>query len=425
MPGSWPDDPPSTPESQLTSRPRARSTPPESRDPSDCTPLPHRSDWLYHIKDVAVEAHASKKVYPSGPKAAASRPRLLISAPPPTVRSIAKKPKGAERVRFGVETTHTIEVYPGRNLRPLSSANFGTRSGLSYLGLGPGLVFAADYYEKAGNKKVESKKVDNKKADNTRTGPVELPATKIGMKAENKKPDDKKADNSNSNNSTRAMGPLEFPATKIGMKLRRRRHRQAAVARYWMRVEEEEAAERARATARAEEEADRYSREPASPGFEGTDPVVDCGVEVAVRATEGGGTGVENDGAESSPGEDQVRELAVPEGVDQEKATCPGSRDTVVGEVDVLASVRQELARIKEELRLRESREELRKPDERRKGGEGPVRRECGRKGSARSGKVKTRPLACPYTYEWLKGCDHVPGKLSGCDYVPEQKPAC
>lgn len=406
-------------------------------------PLLHTSDWLYHIKDVAVEAHASKKVYPSGPKAAASRPRLLLSAPPPTVRSIAKKPKGAERVRFGLETTHTIEVYPGRNLRPLSSANFGTRSGLSYLGLGPGLVFAAEYYEKAGNRKVEGKKVDNKKADsnNAKAGPVEPSTTKIGTKAENKK-----SDNNNSNGSTRAVGPLEFPATKIGMKLRRRRHRQAAVARYWMRVEEEEAAERARATARAEEEADRYSREPASPGFESaapegtaprwTAPGADCGAEVAVQATGGRSEEGDDDGLESSPGPVRAPELAAPM-VDQEKATCTGSRDTMVGEVDVLASARQELARIKEELRLRESREELRKPDERRKAGEGPARRECGRKGgSARSGKVKARPLACPYTYEWLKGCDHVPGpklsgceyapgKLSGCDYVPEQKSAC
>jgi len=56
---------------------------------------------------------------------------------------------------------------------------------------------------------------------------------------------------------------VEFPPGKEG-KLRRHRERQAAMERYWLRTEEEEAEWRAEATRIAEEETVKYRSEPAS-----------------------------------------------------------------------------------------------------------------------------------------------------------------
>jgi hypothetical protein len=292
---------------------------------------------------VTIEAHASKKVYPSA-KAAAAKPRPP-SALPATVRSIAKKPKGAKRVRFGVETTHKIEVDPGRHLRPLSSANFGTRSGLSYLGAS----------------------ADPKKADKA--------VVKVVVK---------------------------FPEGKIGTKLRRRRQRQAAVARYWLRTEEEEAAERAKATLRAEKEAAKYRQEPSSPGSE-TTPEIDCRVQVAAKQP----------GSTINAKEDLAVKLsdtavpdtgpAVPERGDAKSVTCALSRQEALEEFDVLSKVRQELARIKEEM--------SRNQDALGKSVEMPVARESVRAGNARNRKVKMRPLVFPYTYEWLSGREDLLGR--------------
>jgi hypothetical protein len=56
-------------------------------------------------------------------------------------------------------------------------------------------------------------------------------------------------------------------------KLRRHQENQAAMGRYWLRTEEEEARERAEAERRAEEEAERYRNEPASPPPTGGAPL--------------------------------------------------------------------------------------------------------------------------------------------------------
>ncbi|KAL1876578.1 hypothetical protein VTK73DRAFT_9242 [Phialemonium thermophilum] len=111
-------------------------------------------------------------------------------------------------VRFGGTTVHHVEIGPGRHLHPITRGH-RTRSGLSYINAPA---------EKKGNKVV-----------------------------------------------------VKFPPGKEG-KLRRHRERQAAMARYWLRTEQEEAEWRAEATRAAEREALEYCKEPASP-LHGTAPL--------------------------------------------------------------------------------------------------------------------------------------------------------
>ncbi|KAK4148016.1 uncharacterized protein C8A04DRAFT_23808 [Dichotomopilus funicola] len=67
-------------------------------------------------------------------------------------------------------------------------------------------------------------------------------------------------------------------------KLRRHQENQAAMGRYWLRTEEEEAQWRAEAEKRAEEEAERYRNEPASPP-----PSTSSGASVSGDSDGGGG----------------------------------------------------------------------------------------------------------------------------------------
>lgn len=101
----------------------------------------------------------------------------------PTIMPISKKPNGAKCVRFSDTIIHTVGLYPSRHLTPMGPKQFKRRSGLSYL--------------------------------NPPTDP--------------KKP---------------RKVVVKFPPGKAGG-LRRHREPQAAMARYWLRTEEEEAAERA------------------------------------------------------------------------------------------------------------------------------------------------------------------------------------
>lgn len=142
----------------------------------------------------------------SGPRTDQSEPSNLgiIPAQPsgrPTLKDpTTKRATVGASVRFGATTVHHVQIAPGQHLYP-TRLSHRTKSGLTYLNP-PG---------DKGHPKVT----------------------------------------------------VEFPAGK-GSKLRRHRERQAAMERYWLRTEEEEAEWRAQATRIAEEESAEYRKEPAS-----------------------------------------------------------------------------------------------------------------------------------------------------------------
>ncbi|RKU44414.1 hypothetical protein DL546_006270 [Coniochaeta pulveracea] len=126
---------------------------------------------------------------------------------PPTIIPLQKSPKNATRVRFGDTTVHTytITINLGRHLTPIGPNQFKTRSGLSYL----------------------------------------HPSTpSLGKKPR------------------MGLRIIDFfPSGKLGAKQRRHRERQAAMRRYWLRIEEEEKLEREECVRKAEGVVERYAKE--------------------------------------------------------------------------------------------------------------------------------------------------------------------
>jgi hypothetical protein len=126
---------------------------------------------------------------------------------PPTIIPLSTSPKNASRVRFGDTTIHTytITVNLGRHLTPIGPNQFKTRSGLSY-------IHPSTY-------SLEKK-------------------PKMGLRIIDL-----------------------FPSGKVGAKQRRHRERQAAMRRYWLRVEKEEKSEREECVKKAEGVVERYAKE--------------------------------------------------------------------------------------------------------------------------------------------------------------------
>lgn len=170
--------------------------------------------------------------------------------PPPTTITLSKSPKNATKVKFGDTTIHTVAVHPGWHLKPIGPKRFKTRSGLSYI------------YAPADPLAAKKKRVI-----------VEFPVIGLGK-------------------------------GMVGaVKLRRHKERQAAMARYWLRTEKEEQAEREEMRRRAEGSVRRYTEE------EGPSSGID-----SIEGVPGQEKGLENSGVDGEQSEGNRRRLKADDG---------------------------------------------------------------------------------------------------------------
>lgn len=188
-------------------------------------------------------------------KEPASKPLPLIPDPTPPksdtptqTNSTPKKGNGATSVRFGATTVHRVEIAPGQHLHPIRRGH-KSKSGLSYLN---------------------------------------PPADKAHLKV-----------------------TVEFPPGKE-TKMKRHQLRQAAMERYWLRTEEEEAEWRAEATRIAEEETEKYRSEPSS-----SPPPPEQ--ESDEEGREKGGQQEEEESAEEARDGGQESEQSTPSGAGHDK----------------------------------------------------------------------------------------------------------
>ncbi|KAK4104587.1 hypothetical protein N658DRAFT_541657 [Parathielavia hyrcaniae] len=266
---------------------------------------------------------------PTSPSQAPPSPSIQPSSPsssfPPSSPIQQPPSPGATTVRFAKATIHRVEVLGGANRR-LLPVKRKSKSTLTYLSpLDPGVPH----------------------------------------------------NHSNSFNSSRrgwgsggggGGGVIQLPKTMLQnpVKLRRHQENQAAMGRYWLRTEEEEAQWRADAERRAAEDRERYRKEPASPppvrgrlggggGGEGggglveegrrdtfasadASPLLDTGVLALGRVEEevagsGSGSGSESEDSGSDAGmkcDQEGSGLGAVNGLKEEKGRSEGASETRV-----------------------------------------------------------------------------------------------